>query len=48
VALDAGRNEAATDDADVSVDAAVARTVVVHAREDVEIAREVRRLLGAR
>jgi len=44
VELDAVANRAATD-ADVSADGADVHTVVVTAREDVEVAREVRRVL---
>jgi acetate kinase len=47
VALDPGVNEAASADADISASDAAARTVVVTAREDVEIARQVRALLGS-
>jgi acetate kinase len=46
VALDAARNQAARDDGDVSAEAAAVRTVVVRAREDLEIARQVRELLA--
>ena len=45
VALDAARNGAADGDADISADGAPVRTLVVPAREDVEIARQVRALL---
>ncbi|MHB1775799.1 MAG: acetate/propionate family kinase [Acidimicrobiales bacterium] len=45
-AVDPDRNAAARPDAVVSADAAAAATVVVAAREDLQIAREVRRLLG--
>jgi acetate kinase len=45
VQVDPSANEATTD-ADVSADGAGVRTVVVTAREDVEVAREVRRTLG--
>jgi acetate kinase len=49
VEVNAARNETAGDgDVDVSTDGAAVRTVVVHAREDIEIAREVRLLLGSR
>jgi acetate kinase len=41
VRLDAGRNEAASEDADISAADAAVRTVVVTAREDLEIARQV-------
>jgi acetate kinase len=44
VALDDAANEAA-EDADISAGGAAVRTVVVTAAEDVEIAREVRRVL---
>jgi acetate kinase len=44
VALDAGRNAAANADADITGAAAAAATVVVTAREDREIARQVRAL----
>jgi acetate kinase len=46
VGFDAGRNEATTSDGEISADGSVVRTVVVTAREDLEIAREVRRLLA--
>jgi acetate kinase len=46
VALDAGRDAAAEPDADVSTKDAAVRTLVVAAREDLEIAREVRVTLG--
>jgi len=46
VAVDAARNGAPDGDADVSADGAPVRTLVVPAREDVEIARQVRALLG--
>jgi acetate kinase len=46
VALDPGANEAATGDADISAAGAAVRTVVVTAREDLEIRRQVLRLLG--
>jgi acetate kinase len=45
VAVDAARNDAPDGDADVSADGAAVRTLVVPAREDVEIARQVRALL---
>jgi acetate kinase len=44
--LDATLNAKATGDADVSAQGASCRTLVVHAREDVEVAREVRRVLS--
>jgi acetate kinase len=46
VALDAGRNGAAGGDADVSAPHASVATLVVVAREDLEIARQVRAVLG--
>ena len=47
LALDGARNaRAGKADVDVSAERALARTLVVHAREDVEVAREVRRLLA--
>ena len=47
VALDAGRNADADGDAEISGAGASARTVVIHAREDVQIAHETRRVLGS-
>jgi acetate kinase len=46
VALDAGTNGIATGDADVSAEDAAVRTVVVTAREDLEIRRQALRVLG--
>jgi acetate kinase len=46
VALDEARNAAATPDADISAPSAPVRTLVVTAREDVEIARQVSTALG--
>jgi acetate kinase len=46
VALDAGLDADASGDADITAPGATAHTVVVTAREDVEVAREVRRVLG--
>jgi acetate kinase len=45
VALDQGRNAAAAGDADIGAPGASARTGVVAAREDLEIARQVHQLL---
>jgi acetate kinase len=45
VALDAAANERATADADVSAADAAARSLVVTAREDLEIAAQVRAVL---
>jgi acetate kinase len=44
VALDEQRNAAATSDADIGADGAAVRTVVLTAREDLEMARQVRTL----
>jgi acetate kinase len=46
VAIDAGRNDALAGDGDVSTPDATVRTLVVRAREDLEIAMQVRALLG--
>jgi acetate kinase len=46
VAIDADLNQAATGDTDISADAAAVRTLLVAAREDLEIARQVRALLS--
>lgn len=46
VALDPARNQAAQEDGDVSADGARVRALVVHAREDLEIARQVRAVLA--
>ncbi len=47
VELDADRNQSAgSEDQDLSPSGAYVRVVMVHAREDLEIAREVRRLVG--
>ena len=49
VGVDAARNAGATDcDADISADGARVPTLVVAAREDLEIAREVRAVIGGR
>jgi acetate kinase len=45
VALDADANARATADAEIGVAGAAARTLVVTAREDLEVARQVRALL---
>ena len=45
VALDPARNETGPEDREIGADGAPVRTLVVAAREDVEIAREVRRVL---
>jgi acetate kinase len=44
--LDSEHNARATEDTDISANGAGCRTVVIHAREDVEVAREVRRVLS--
>lgn len=46
VELDADRNAATTTDGEVGAEGAPVRTLVVTSREDVEIARQVRRALG--
>ena len=46
--LDARQNAGIKGDGDVSARRAQVRTLVVHAREDAEVARDVRRLLGER
>jgi acetate kinase len=45
VRIDRSRNDAARDDSDISASDATARTLVITAREDLQIAREVRRVL---
>ena len=45
LAVDAEKNDAAAEDTDISAPRAAARTVVVVAREDLEIARLVRSVL---
>ena len=47
VAIDAGRNTSVGPDNDVSALGATVSTLVIKAREDVEVAREVRRVLAA-
>jgi acetate kinase len=44
--VDAGRNAQTTTDGDVSAAGAAVATLVVSAREDLQIAREVRATLG--
>ena len=46
VAIDARRNDAVRGDGDITADGASARTLVIAAREDLQIAGEVRGLLG--
>ncbi|HET8952566.1 MAG TPA: acetate/propionate family kinase [Solirubrobacteraceae bacterium] len=46
VAVDAGRDAAAAPDADISAPGAAVRTLVIEAREDLEMARQVRACLG--
>jgi acetate kinase len=48
IEIDAGTNSAIKGDGDVSSRQAIVRTLVVHAREDVEVARDVRRLFAER
>ena len=47
VAIDVGLNTGVTGDVEISAAGTAVRTVVLRAREDVQIARETRRLLGA-
>jgi len=47
VAVDAGLNAAVSGDSEISPPGASVRTVVLHAREDLQIAHETRRALGA-
>ncbi|MHA6794291.1 acetate/propionate family kinase [Pseudonocardia bannensis] len=47
VALDEGRNDGVSGDGDVSADGAAVRTVVVIAREDLEVAAELRAVLSS-
>ena len=47
VAVDAAANEAAQPDVDVAAAGASARTLVIAAREDLQIARETRRVMSA-
>jgi acetate kinase len=47
VAIDTGRNDSQRGDGDVSAEGAAVRTLVVEAREDLEIARQARQLLRA-
>jgi acetate kinase len=46
VALDDRLEKGDSTDSDITASGAAARTVVVTAREDLEVAREVRRVLG--
>ena len=46
VAIDTARDDAAQPDRDISAAGTAVQTLVVSAREDLEIAREVRQLLG--
>ena len=46
VAVDADRNETARPDADIGAERAGVRTFVVAAREDLEVARQVRAVLS--
>jgi acetate kinase len=47
VAVDAERNASAELDVDIGIEGAAVRTFAVRSREDIQIAREVRRTLGA-
>jgi acetate kinase len=46
VAVDRDANERATDDAEIGAPGAAVRTLVVTAREDLEVARQVRTALA--
>ncbi|MEZ0291811.1 MAG: acetate/propionate family kinase, partial [Solirubrobacteraceae bacterium] len=46
VALDPGANERATGDTEIGAPGAAVRSVVVAAREDIEMARQARAVLG--
>ncbi len=48
VAIDTHRNDTVHDDGDITAAAATVQTVVITAREDLQIAREARRLFGTR
>ena len=48
LAIDERRNADASDDAEITGHDSTARTLVVHAREDLEIARQARAVIGAR
>jgi acetate kinase len=48
VALDAGRNDGGADDREIGADGAAVRTFILVAREDLQIAHEVRGVLGGR
>ena len=45
-AIDEQRNQAASSDADITAPGAAVRTLVITAREDIEIARQVRAVLS--
>ena len=47
VAVDESRNAAARPDCDISAPGAAVRTLVIAAREDIEIARQTRAVLAA-
>jgi acetate kinase len=46
VLLEGQRNQAATGDADISASGSPVATLVITSREDIEIARQVREVLG--
>ena len=46
VGIDPARNDVTTSDAEITAPGAAVRTLVVTAREDIEIARQVRAALG--
>ena len=47
VAIDTSRNDTGTRDRDITATGAAVQTLVISAREDLQIAREARQLLGA-
>ena len=46
--VDPGLNRDFADDGDISAAGATVRTLVIHAREDIEVARDVRRVVHRR
>jgi acetate kinase len=46
IAIDADRNSSATPDCEITASGAVVRTLVIEAREDAEIPRQVRAVLS--
>jgi acetate kinase len=48
IAIDTHRNDTVHDDSNITADPATVQTLVITAREDLQIAREARQLLGPR